>query len=154
MRTTTPGLLVAVVLGSLALTGCADDGGEGRRDGPPVPAQTLTIEASDWNGWDSDHDSTPEITTLPVEVGATATVDSIGDRITFEITEVGDGEVEVSSDQQLAPSGETGGSNLNDLVEEFTVVTGEGTSLATPTLDAGYSYVVTLAPSDEARTNR
>ncbi|QCW49572.1 hypothetical protein FE634_02575 [Nocardioides dongxiaopingii] len=141
MTTTTRHLLVAVVLGPLALTGCGDDAGAGAAD---VPAQMLTIEASDWNGWDPEHQATPEVTTLEVEVGATATVESVGEEITFEVTEVGDGEVEVSSDQRLAPSGESGGSNLNDLVEEFTVVTGEETSLATPTLDAGYSYLLTL----------
>lgn len=132
------------LVAALALTACqaADGAGDGDGDGdgePPVP-QTLTIVSSDWNGWDRDHRPTPETATLPVEVGATVSVDGTG----FEVTEVDSGEITVSTDDDLAPEGETGGSNMNDLVDELTVVTGEETRAATPTLDGGYHYVLTL----------
>jgi hypothetical protein len=143
--TSTSRLPGAVLLVVLALTGCQDDDGDGAAPGPSAPSYALTIVSTDWNGWNPDHHPTPETTTLPVVVGASATVDSLGGDATFEVVAVDGDRVTVSSDQRLAPEGETGGSNLDDLVDEFTVVPGEETELDTPTLDAGYSYTLTLA---------
>ncbi|MFB9312176.1 hypothetical protein [Nocardioides plantarum] len=145
MTASTTRLLTTVVLAPLAalgVVGCRSDdsGTEG-----PGPGGTLTIVSSDWNGWDPEHTPTPRTTTLPASVGSSVTVDSIGETLTFEVARVGGGEVAVSSSRELAPEGETGGSNLNDLVDEFTVERGAETVLDTPTLDGGYSYTFTLS---------
>lgn len=136
---------VLAVLAALALTACgAADGTDGSGSDP---TRVVTIVGQDWNGWDPDHELTPETTILPVEVGASVTVDGLGEQVTFEVVGIDDAEVTVSSDRELAPEGEGGGIDLNDLVDEATVTAGEETRLATPTMDAGYSYTLTLDPA-------
>ncbi len=145
MTTSRTRFLPAVVLAAaLVATGCAATDGAPRPSGWLVPEQTLTIVSEDWNGWDPDHRPTPETTTLAVDVGARATVDGLGEQVTFEVVSVSDGEVEVTSDRELAPKNETGGIGLRDLVDEFDVVTGEDTMLASPTMDGGSFYTLTL----------
>ena len=62
-RTLTTALALALPLG-----GC----GVLDRDQEPVP---LTITASDWNGWDRDHQSTDETTDVEAIEGRTVRVD-------------------------------------------------------------------------------
>ena len=143
MTPSTTRLLVPLTLAALVATGCRSDG-DGDGDTPSGSPRTLVVVSSDWNGWDAEHVATPETTTLPVRVGASAQVESTGETVTFEVVGVDGGRVEVSSDHKLAPQGETGGSNLNDLVHQVTVVPGDETVLRTPTLDAGYSYTLRL----------
>lgn len=138
-------VLVVPVLAAAVLSGCdsgPDDAGGDRTDG-----RVLTIVSTEWNGWDPDHQPTPETTTVPVHVGATATVEGVGesDPVTFEVTQVMGSRVEVASSHRLAPEGESGGSDLTDLQDLFLVDAGRSTELDTPTLDGGVSYTLTLS---------
>lgn len=137
---TSRALLPALLLAAAALTACGEDDSP-EVAGDPDPGRVLTIVSSDWNGWDPDHRPTPETTTVPARVGATAAVEGVA----FEVTQVMGSRVEVTSDHRLATEGETGGSDLTDLRDVFMVSAGRDTELDTPTLDGGVSYTLTLS---------
>lgn len=140
--TSSRSLAAALLLVALASTACGPGDDTGATDAPPDDL-ALTVVSSDWNGWDPDHRSTPETTTIDATAGAAATVEG---GVRLEVVAVRDGEVDLELDQDLAPRNEGGGSDMNDLVDEVTVTAGEETGLASPTLDAGFSYTLTLGP--------
>ena len=125
----------AVLLAATVLlpAGC----GLAEREQPPVP---MTITASDWNGWDPDHESTETTTEVEAVEGQTLSVDGL--EITF--TDVDDGEVEIRTTDAMSPVNDGGGINLLDPEHDFTVDRGTPLELATPTTDAGTTYELTL----------
>lgn len=128
-RTLTTALALALPLG-----GC----GGLDRDQEPVP---LTITASDWNGWDPDHQSTDETTDVEAIEGRTARVD---DDLEITFTDVDDDEVEIRTSDAMSPVKEGGGIDLTTDEMEFTVERGSALELATPTMDAGTTYELVL----------
>jgi hypothetical protein len=145
-----PRLLVPVLTAALlVLPACGDDDGGGAdiRQGRPAEPLTLTVVATDWNGWDPEHVATPETTSVDVELGAELEVRGAGsDPVVLTVSEVRDDAVEVTASEALATS-DDGGLDLNDPVDDFEVGLDAPTELATATLDAGVGYVVTLAPT-------
>ncbi|NYG59277.1 hypothetical protein BJ980_002200 [Nocardioides daedukensis] len=135
--------LAACLVLIAGLGACAGSGDTGTVGTPAEPV-TLTIEATSWNGWaESPSPAVPEVTTEEVHLGSEVTIEAMGP-VTFEVTEVGDGEIRLHSSQRLAPATPSGGTNLNDLVDEFTVTEGTVTRLATPTMDAGVDLELTI----------
>lgn len=127
-RTLTTALALALPLG-----GC----GVLDRDQEPVP---LTITASDWNGWDPDHESTETTTEVQAVEGRTVRID---DDLEITFTDVDDDEVEISTTDAMSPAGD-GGIDLLNPEHDFTVDRGTPLELATPSTDVGTSYEVTL----------
>lgn len=107
------------------------------RDQAPVP---LTITASDWNGWDPDHESTETTTEVQAVEGRTVRID---DDLEITFTDVDDDEVEISTTDAMSPAGD-GGIDLLNPEHDFTVERGTPLELATPSTDVGTSYEVTL----------
>lgn len=126
----------AVLLAATVLlpAGC----GLAEREQPPVP---MTITANDWNGWDPDHESTETTTEVEAVEGQTFRVD---DDLEITFTDVGDDEVEIRTTDAMSPVNDGGGINLLDPEHDFSVERGTPLELATPTTDAGTSYVLTL----------
>ncbi|UTT66023.1 hypothetical protein NMQ01_15220 [Janibacter sp. CX7] len=108
------------------------------RDQEPVP---LTITASDWNGWDPDHESTDTTTEVEAVEGQTLRVD---DDLEITFTDVDDDEVEIRTADAMSPADGGGGIDLLDPEHDFTVERGTPLRLATPTTDAGTSYRLEL----------
>ena len=133
-------LLIVAVLGIGALTAC----GSSSDDGPALSGE-LTVVATTWNGWDPDFRPTPATSTIPTREGETATFQCLGDTIELRVSEVGDESVTLHLSQELAPQTESGGSNHNQLTDEFEIEVDESVSFSTPTLDAGCNYAVELA---------
>lgn len=119
---------------ALPLGGC----GVLDRDQAPVP---LTITASDWNGWDPDHESTDTTTDVEAVEGRTVRVD---DDLEITFTNVDGGEVEIRTTDAMSPVNDGGGINLLDPEHDFTVDRGTPLELATPTTDAGTTYELVL----------
>ena len=83
--------------------------------------------------------------TIPTREGESTTFQCLGDTIELRVSEVGDGSVTLDLSQELAPQTESGGSNHNELTDEFEIEVDESVSFSTPTLDAGCNYTVELA---------
>jgi hypothetical protein len=126
------------------LTACgADDGSDA---GGAPPASGITVVATDWNGWDRDHEPTPVTRTLSAEEGASVSVPCpVGGPVEVSVESVdGEGAV-LRTDDDMAPEGETGGADLNDLTDRFELPAGDAVRFDTPTLDAGCGFEVTWA---------
>lgn len=128
--------LVAVPLLTAALTGCAVGD---VLDGSDEPV-AVTLEASDWNGWDEDHEPSVETVRVDTVEGDTATIDGL----TVTFTSVAPDEVEVRTSQDMAPRTEEGGLSLLDLERDFTATTGAPALFSTASTDSGTHYTVTI----------
>ncbi|KRF19965.1 hypothetical protein ASG90_19760 [Nocardioides sp. Soil797] len=103
---------------------------------------TLEVEVVDWNGWDPKDEPRPSTSTIEVSQGSTFEVEVLGGPATFEVTSISDDEVELEADQQFAPVNDEGGSNLNDLEDEFTLDRRGDLEMDTATTDAGTHVTV------------
>lgn len=131
-----------VLLTAIGLTGCAR--AAGTAVGQQLP-MTLTIVSEDWNGWDENHEGTPVTQTLRVAPEASVELQYLLDPMTLTVTEVSGTAVEFRTSEQMAPAGDSGGVNLNDLQSSFTVSTEKPVEFSTASMDGGISYTVTLA---------
>lgn len=131
-----------VLLTVIGLSGCARAGGTAVGQQLPM---TLTIVSEDWNGWDENHQSTPITKTLRVAPDASLDLEYLGDSMTLTVSRVSGTSVEFRTSEQMAPAGDSGGINLNDLQSSFTVRTETPVEFSTASLDGGISYTVTLA---------
>lgn len=121
----------ALLLGALASLTLAACGNLSGGDAP----RHLSIASSDAD----------ETVAIDAVSGADATLPNhFGDDIHVEVTSVDSDSVELSTSTDLAPEGETGGINLNDLSSSFTVDAGEELKVSTPTMDAGTTWTLTL----------
>lgn len=109
---------------------------------------TLTIVSESRSGWSPDHEPTPDKTTLDVAVGHETTVKSLGEPVRIQITDVAGDTVVFTTSENMAPRSDDGGINLNDTRNEFRVTSGGSTEFSTATMDGGYNYTVSLAPTD------
>src|SRR3546814_4556731 len=95
--------LVCLLVLVAGLGACDGSGGTGTVGAAADPV-TLRIEATSWNGWsESSSPAVPEVTTEEVHLHSLVTIEAMGP-VTFEVTEVGDGEIRLHSSQNLAPA--------------------------------------------------
>ncbi|WP_110208669.1 hypothetical protein [Nocardioides daejeonensis] len=103
----------------------------------------LTVTVADWNGWDRNHEPTPQIHTLHGEVGQKLTVRLFSDDLTISVTKVDGEEITVRTSSDMAP--DTGsGSDMVDLEDTYVITAGDPARFSTPTLDAGYHIEVRI----------
>lgn len=125
-RIPTAATTLALLL-SAGVTGCSSS------EDPPTAH--LAIVSSD----------SPDTVTIDATEGATETLQGAMDiTVEVEVVSVEDDEVELSTSESLAPAGETGGMNLNELRSEFTATAGEELQFSTPTTDGGTTWTTTL----------
>lgn len=128
---------VAVPLLLLApvLAGCgADDEG-------PV---TLEVTTQDWTGWSREQPE-PSSESVTLSEGGTFTVTMLGDEVTVTVASVDDDGIELETSRELAPRNRGGGSDFDDLTDEFSLDRDGSVAFTTPSLDAGTT--VTIAAS-------
>ncbi len=129
--------LPALVLMVAIATAC-DDSDAGTSTGP---ARDLVVEFSDWNGWEPDHQPTVAQLQLKGGVGEQVRVEVMGG-IDIEVVEVDGDEITIETSEEMAPQGDSGGVNLNELTDTFVVTPGSPAVFATATLDGGYDFEV------------
>lgn len=130
-----------LVLASLvvALTAC------GVGPSPTPPGRTLTIVHTLWNGWDQNYTPKPKTTTMPATVGAETTIEDGFDVVTIRVAKADATSVTVTLSEGMAARSAGGGIALGDIRTEYTVTAGQITSFATPTLDQGVTFDLTLS---------
>lgn len=129
--------LAALAL-TLPLAACNDDTSAAS---DPV---TIDIEEQDWTDWTSQK-MEPNTHTVEVGEGDTFEVTALGDPVTIEVVEIGEDQIEIETSAQLAPEGETGGVNMNEADDDFTLERGESTRLSTPSEDGGTHITFTVS---------
>lgn len=122
-----PLLLLAPVL---AGCGSGDDG--------PV---TLEVTTQDWTGWSREQPE-PSSETVTLAEGETFTVMMLGDEVTVTVTEVDDDGIELETSKELARKNRDGGSDHDDLTDEFTLGRDGSVAFTTPSLDGGTTVTV------------
>ncbi len=130
VRATATALAVAVVASGVAACGTEE---------PAAPKAHLEITSS----------SSPDVVTVDATEGAEVTLESsyLSDgSMDVEVESVDGDEVEISTGERLAPEGDTGGINLNDLQSRFTATKGGELQIATPTMDGGSQWTITVEP--------
>ena len=128
VRATATALAIAVVASGVAA--CAGEE-------PAAPEAHLEITTS----------NSSDVVTVDAAEGAGTTLESpyLGDgSMEVEVESVDGDEVEISTSEQLSPEGETGGINLIDLQSDFTVTKGDELRIATPTMDGGERWTITV----------
>lgn len=127
LRAAVPLLLLAPVL-----AGCgADD------DGPV----TLEVTTQGWTGW-SRAQPEPETESVTLDEGETFTVTMLGDDVTVTVTEVDDDGIELETSKELARRNPGGGSDHDDLTDEFALDRDGSVAFTTPSLDGGTAVTV------------
>lgn len=125
-RAAVPFLLLAP-----ALTGCGGDGG-------PV---TLEVTTQDWTGWSREQPE-PESESVAVSEGETFTVTMLGDEVTVTVAEVADDGIVLETSKELARKDPGGGSDHDDLTDEFILDRDGSVAFTTPSLDGGTTVTV------------
>lgn len=136
MRTRTTGARVgatafAMALAASGITAC------GSTEAPAAPQAHLEITSSD----------SSKVVTVDATEGAEATLKSPyadDGAVDIEVESVDVDEVELGTSEDMAPEGDAGGINLNDLQSRFTATKGEDVTFSTPTMDAGTTWTVTV----------
>lgn len=136
MRTRTTGTRAAATALAIALvaSGIAACGSEGE---PAATEAHLEITSSD----------SSDVVTVDAAEGAEATLESTyaGDgTVDVEVETVDGEEVGFRTSERMAPEGETGGINLNDLETRFTATKGDEVTFSTPTMDGGTTWTATV----------
>lgn len=134
MRTalTLRAVAVPLVLLATALAGCgADD------DGPV----TLEVTTQDWTGWSREQPE-PSTESHTLEEGGTFTVTMLGDEVTVTVTSVDDDAIELRTSKELARRDPGGGSDHDDLSDEFALDRDGSVAFTTPSLDGGTTVTV------------
>ncbi len=129
---------VAVLLLLLApvLTGCGS--GDGGGDDGPV---TLEVTTQGWTGW-SEEQPEPSSQSVTVSEGETFTVTMLGDEVTVTVTAVDDDGIVLETSKELARRNPGGGSDHDDLTDEFALDRDGSVAFTTPSLDAGTTVTV------------
>lgn len=105
----------------------------------------ITIETSDWNGWDPDHESTVTTETHTVREGESFEFSRAFflDGLSAEVESIDDDSVTVTLNEPLSPAG-GGGIDMQGMITTVTMTEGDVMELATPSTDAGLFYDVTV----------
>lgn len=125
-RVTFPAALLAV-LALVVPAGVSVAAALGDDDGPV----DLEVTVQDWTGWSREQPA-PETRTVTVAEGDDFRVDAVGGEVEVRVLAIGDGEVRVETDTDLATDGD-----YDDLDRTFTLDRPGSLELRTPTLDGG-----------------
>lgn len=123
---------VPLVLLAPVLSCCGTDAGA------PV---TLEVTTQGWTGWSREQPE-PSSEEVTLSEGETFTVTMLGDEVTVTVTSVDDDGIELETSKELAPRNRGGGSDLDDLTDEFTLDRDGSVAFTTPSLDAGTTVTV------------
>lgn len=130
-RVTLRALAVPLLLLPSLLAGCgADDG--------PV---TLEVTTQDWTGWSREQPES-ESESVTLGEGEAFTVTMLGDEVTVTVTEVADDGIVLETSKELARKNPGGGSDHDDLTDEFTLDRDGSVAFTTPSLDGGTTVTV------------
>lgn len=123
---------VPLLLLAPLLAGC------GAGDEGPV---TLEVTTQGWTGW-SEQQPEPETESVTLEEGDSFTVTMLGDEVTVTVASVDDEEIELETSKELARRNPGGGSDHDDLTDEFTLDRNGSVAFTTPSLDGGTTVTV------------
>lgn len=106
----------------------------------------LAAEATEWSGWGGGGSDQLGSRSYDVELGKRYRLPNgwLGGPA-FTITDVGEESVTIETDGEMAPQNANGAINLLDTQSEFVVTTDSPCQFATPSMDAGTSYTLTLS---------
>lgn len=108
---------------------------------------TVSISAV-FHGDGSQVDAPAKTTSLAAAEGESAELSTAGEELTLTIDEVTSGEVQISTDRDMAPAADNGRRDLSNLQTSFTVTTGSPVTVSTPSLDGYAEYEISLADED------
>ncbi|WP_297741065.1 hypothetical protein [uncultured Tessaracoccus sp.] len=137
-------VLAAAALTMLALTAC------GGAEEPVQPPLTLTVTATDANGWPLLDGETPEppeprIATLrDLQEGDTLTIRILTGDLKVTVKEVSGDDVKLGLSEALAPRVSEGGFDHSDLKRAVRITRGETVDFSTPTMDVSTTCNFTL----------
>lgn len=137
-------ILATAAVATLALTAC------GSVDEPVHPPMTLTVKATDANGWALLDGETPEppgprIATLrDLQEGDTLTIRILTGDLKVTVKEVSGDDVKLRLSEALVPRVSEGGFNYNDLKRSVRITRGETVDFSTPTMDVSTTCNFTL----------
>ena len=132
-------LPAALLLGLMGMGAC---GGESP---DPAGTVTVTIESSDWNGWDSEHESNVVTEIHVADEGESFDFErDFFETITATVEAIEDDHVVLSFNQGFAPRGDGTGWDYGNVITEVTVAEGQIVELATPSYDAGITYELSV----------
>lgn len=124
--------LIPAALAALAVLALGACGGEEEPTGPARSPFVLRIEST----------SSPDRVKLDGVVGRSATAPG-GDAPQVSIEDISGEQVTISTSEEMAPEGDGGGVDLDDLRSTFTVARDQPVRFSTPTTDSGTTYTVT-----------
>lgn len=101
-----------------------------------------------FHGDGSQSDASPKTTRITATEGESAELSAGGEDLTVTIDEVASGEVQISTDRDMAPAADNGRRDLSSLGTSFTVTTGDPVTISTPSLDGYAAYEFTLADEE------
>lgn len=125
--------------GTGASTGTTDSGTGDTESGKFV----LSVSHSSWSGWTGTV-SEVESQSYEVKQGEHYIVSEGGLGLAFTIVQVGNDRITIETDESMAPVNENGTINLGGHRNKFEIVIGKPCELATPTMDAGTNYTLSL----------
>lgn len=144
---------IAAVLGmcmtiaGLCCVGCSGTGAApaGISSNAEAEKFVLTVTTNSWSGWGGGSVSTPVEQTYEVTRGEHYVVEEGPFGLAFTVIDIGNDSITIEADEEMSSTSENGGINLNDTQKKFTVKTDSKCRLATPTMDAGASYTLSLS---------
>lgn len=123
---------VPLLLLAPVLAGCATD------DEGPVE---LEVTTQDWTGWSREQPE-PSSRSVTVSEGETFTVTMLGDEVVVTVVSVDEDGIELETSKELARRNPGGGSDLDDLTDEFSLDRDGSVAFTTPSLDGGTTVTV------------
>lgn len=137
-------IFAAVAVATLALTAC------GGADEPVQPPMTLTVKATDANGWAIIEGKTPEppeprIATLrDLQEGDTLTIGILTGDLKVTVKDVSGDDVKLGLSEALAPKVSEYGFDLRHVKRDVRITRGETVEFSTPTMDVSTKCEFTL----------
>ena len=104
-------------------------------------AVTLEVTTQDWTGWSREQPE-PDSESVTLGEGETFTVTMLGDEVTVTVADVDDDGIVLETSKELAHRNPGGGSDLDDLTDEFTLDRDGSVAFTTPSLDGGTTVTV------------
>ena len=100
----------------------------------------IKIISSSWSGWSADYK--PEEKESFCELSLDGTCSADGGRLSFTIASIDDDSVTIHTSKAF--SDKEDGINLLSDKQDFTIKKGESLKLRTPTMDAGFTYKLSI----------
>lgn len=139
--------LCCVGCGSIHISFKGDSAGTStaRATGEETGKLVLTVTDSSWSGWNGGSVSKPKGQTFEVKQGEHYVVSEGSLGLAFTITEVGNDSITIETDEKMSPRNPNGTINLGHPRQQFTVTLGDKCEFATPTMDGGTNYTLSLS---------